>query len=88
MSKRPAFPGPASLALNENAAVMGSLGGGRQRQKATQALARAVESGALQLHPQAPLEPTLQALMAFPGNGPWTGHYIAMRTVRWQDAWT
>ncbi len=81
------FPSPACLALDENAAVMGSLGVVRQRQKAIQALARAVESGALQLHPQAPLEPTLQALMALPGIGPWTAHYIAMRALRWLDAW-
>jgi AraC family transcriptional regulator of adaptative response / DNA-3-methyladenine glycosylase II len=81
------FPSPACLALEENAALMGSLGVVRQRQKAIQALARAVESGALQLNPQAPLEATLQALMALPGIGPWTAHYIAMRALRWLDAW-
>ena len=81
------FPSAATLALEENAAVMGSLGVVRQRQKAIQGLARAVESGALQLHAQAPLEPTLQALLALPGIGPWTAHYIAMRALRWLDAW-
>jgi AraC family transcriptional regulator of adaptative response / DNA-3-methyladenine glycosylase II len=82
-----AFPSPACLALEENAALMGALGVVRQRQKAIQALARAVESGAIELHPQAPLESTLQALMALPGIGPWTAHYIAMRALRWLDAW-
>jgi AraC family transcriptional regulator of adaptative response / DNA-3-methyladenine glycosylase II len=81
------FPSPACLALEENAACMGSLGVVRQRQKAIQALARAVEAGAIALHPQAPLEPTLQALIALPGIGPWTAHYIAMRALRWLDAW-
>ena len=81
------FPSPARLAEEDSAPCMGSLGLVRQRQKAIQALARAVESGALQLHAQAPLEPTLQALMALPGIGPWTAHYIAMRALRWLDAW-
>jgi AraC family transcriptional regulator of adaptative response / DNA-3-methyladenine glycosylase II len=81
------FPGPAVLAREDNAARMGSLGLVRQRQKAIQALARAVESGSLDLSPQAQLEPTLQALMALPGIGPWTAHYIAMRALRWADAW-
>ena len=81
------FPSPATLAMDENAALMGSLGVVRQRQKAIQALAQAVESGALQLHAQAPLEATLQALLALPGIGPWTAHYTAMRALRWVDAW-
>ncbi len=81
------FPSATTLALEENAALMGSLGVVRQRQKAIQALARAVESGALQLNTQAPLEPTLLALLALPGIGPWTAHYIAMRALRWLDAW-
>lgn len=81
------FPSPATLALDVNAALMGGLGVVRQRQKAIQALAQAVESGALSLHPHAPLEATLQALLALPGIGPWTAHYIAMRALRWLDAW-
>lgn len=81
------FPSPARLALEENAPLMGSLGIVRQRQKAIQALARAVESGTLDLRAQAPLAHTLQALMTLPGIGPWTAHYIAMRALRWVDAW-
>ena len=81
------FPSPACLARDENASLMGSLGVVRQRQKAIQALARAVESGAVQLHAHAPLESTLQALIALPGIGPWTAQYIAMRALRWLDAW-
>ena len=81
------FPSPARLALEENAPLMGSLGLVRQRQKAIQALARAVESGTLDLRAQAPLASSLQALMALPGIGPWTAHYIAMRALRWVNAW-
>ena len=81
------FPNPATLAREENAALMGSLGLVRQRQKAIQALSRAVESGSLDLSHRAQLEPTLQALMALPGIGPWTAHYICMRALRWADAW-
>lgn len=81
------FPCPERLALEENAPLMGSLGIVRQRQKAIQALARAVESGALDLSAQSPLAPTLQTLMTLPGIGPWTAHYIAMRALRWVDAW-
>lgn len=86
------FPSPACLAKEENAALMGRLGLVRQRQKAIQALAQAVERGQLQFHSQAlsasPLPTSaLSALMALPGIGPWTAHYIAMRAWRWQDAW-
>lgn len=81
------FPSPATLAREENAALMGSLGLVRQRQKAIQALAQAVEAGSLDLSRHAQLEPTLQALMALPGIGPWTAYYIAMRALRWADAW-
>jgi AraC family transcriptional regulator of adaptative response / DNA-3-methyladenine glycosylase II len=28
-----------------------------------------------------------QALVALPGIGPWTAQYIAMRALRWPDAW-
>lgn len=81
------FPSASTLALKENAALMGSLGVVRQKQKAIQALAQAIESGALRLHAHAPLEPTFQTLLALPGIGPWTAHYVTMRALRWVDAW-
>lgn len=82
------FPGPqAFLALGHDASeVLGTLGIVRQRQKAILALAQAVSEQRLALHPGAPLEPTLAALQALPGIGPWTAHYIAMRALRWSDA--
>jgi AraC family transcriptional regulator of adaptative response / DNA-3-methyladenine glycosylase II len=52
------------------------------------ALAQAHVSGELSLdggvHPDP--EHTIQRLAALPGIGPWTAHYIAMRALRWPDA--
>lgn len=81
------FPAPAILAKPAHAALMGSLGVVRQRQQAIQALAVAVQSGELDLRANAPLSSTLNTLMGLPGIGPWTAHYVAMRALRWTDAW-
>lgn len=82
------FPTPAALvALGDDAGnVLGALGIVKQRQQAILALARAVVSGELALHPGAQLQTTLAALMALPGIGDWTAQYIAMRALRWPDA--
>jgi len=50
------------------------------------ALARAFESGALKLDAGASPEADVGQLVALPGIGPWTAHYIAMRASRWPDA--
>ena len=80
------FPTPQVLAEAEPQAL-GELGIVRQRQAAIQALARAVASGQLDLSGHADLALTTQALLALPGIGPWTAQYIAMRALRWPDAW-
>ena len=67
--------------------VLGELGIVRQRQAALQALARAVLAGTLDLDSHAAPEHTIPALVALPGIGPWTAQYIAMRALRWPDAW-
>lgn len=67
--------------------VLGELGIVRQRQAALQALARAVLAGTLDLDSHADPKHTIQALVALPGIGPWTAQYIAMRALRWPDAW-
>jgi len=64
---------------------LGQLGIVRQRQRAIQALAQAVTNG-LALQPGADIPATLAALQALPGIGPWTAQYIAMRALRWPDA--
>jgi len=80
------FPTPEALA-QASADALGSLGIVRQRQAAIQALARAVAEGRLDLGPHADPQATAEALDALPGIGPWTAQYIAMRALRWPDAW-
>lgn len=79
------FPAPATLAATDGA-VLGQMGIVRQRQAAIVALARAVDGGQLALHDGADLEKTTAALCALPGIGDWTAQYIAMRVLRWPDA--
>ena len=80
------FPTAAVLA-DAAPETLGELGIVRQRQAAIQALARAVASGTLDLSPHADLTSTTKALIALPGIGAWTAQYIAMRALRWPDAW-
>lgn len=79
------FPEPAVLA-NASGDALGQLGIVRQRQAAIVAIARAVHEKRLELHGSADLAATLQALTALPGIGDWTAQYIAMRALRWPDA--
>jgi AraC family transcriptional regulator, regulatory protein of adaptative response / DNA-3-methyladenine glycosylase II len=80
------FPDAETIA-GADPEVIGKLGIVRQRVKALQALATAVAEGRIELHPAAPLEPTLDALRALPGIGEWTAQVIAMRALAWPDAW-
>lgn len=66
--------------------TIGRLGIVRQRVRALQALAGAVADGALELHPGAPLAPTLATLRALPGLGDWSVQLIALRALGWPDA--
>ncbi|MEJ8846192.1 AlkA N-terminal domain-containing protein [Variovorax rhizosphaerae] len=79
------FPIPDAIAAASGDAL-GQLGIVRQRQAALQALARAVADGRLALHAGADVPSTLAALQALPGIGDWTAQYIAMRALRWPDA--
>ncbi|HSW20066.1 MAG TPA: adenosine deaminase, partial [Ramlibacter sp.] len=79
------FPTPESLATAAPEAI-GELGIVRQRQGAIIALARAVCDGALTLHGAADVAPTIAMLRSLPGIGDWTAQYIAMRALRWPDA--
>jgi len=58
----------------------------RTRAACILALAEAFRSGRLQLDPGAHPEAAIAQLVALPGIGPWTAHYIAMRALRWPDA--
>ena len=79
------FPGAATLAL-ASADELGALGIVKQRQRAILALAQAVAGGQLQLNAGADVAATTAALQALPGIGDWTAQYIAMRALRWPDA--
>ena len=79
------FPLPAVLA-QAGPDALGQLGIVRQRQRAILALAEAVASGQLQLNAGADVAATVKALVALPGIGDWTAQYIAMRALRWPDA--
>jgi AraC family transcriptional regulator of adaptative response / DNA-3-methyladenine glycosylase II len=79
------FPEPAVLAKAEGDAL-GQLGIVRQRQAAIVGIARAVHEGRLQLHGGADVTATIEQLKELPGIGDWTAQYIAMRALRWPDA--
>jgi AraC family transcriptional regulator of adaptative response / DNA-3-methyladenine glycosylase II len=63
-----------------------SLGIVRSRAKSIIRLAEEVASERLTLGAAAPFESTVKQLIALPGIGPWTAQYIAMRALRWPDA--
>ncbi len=67
-------------------ADIATLGMPGARADAVLALARAVASGGLSLASGGDIGRTIKALTALPGIGDWTAHYIAMRALRWPDA--
>ena len=79
------FPSPAALTA-ASGDELGQLGLVRQRQAAIHALAQAVSSGQIRLHAGADVAATMDALKALPGIGAWTADYIALRALRWPDA--
>ncbi|MGH6626210.1 MAG: DNA-3-methyladenine glycosylase 2 family protein [Burkholderiaceae bacterium] len=79
------FPAPAVLA-QAGGDALGQLGIVKQRQAAIVAIAQAVAEKRLQLHGGAEVHATVVALKELPGIGDWTAQYIAMRALRWPDA--
>lgn len=79
------FPA-ASVLAQASGDALGQLGIVKQRQAAIVAIARACASGALRLHAGADVAATTAALKELPGIGDWTAQYIAMRAMRWPDA--
>lgn len=73
----------ASASIDEIA----SLGIIQTRARSMLAIAAEMESGRLALEPGAQPDAVIAQLVALPGIGPWTAHYIAMRALRWSDAW-
>ena len=64
-----------------------SLGIIQTRARSILAVATEMESGRLVLEPGAHPDAVIAQLVALPGIGPWTAHYIAMRALRWSNAW-
>ncbi len=78
---------PAASRLAEApAAEIASLGIAAPRAASIRSIAQAVVSQQLDLQPGADPVATSLALQAFPGIGDWTAQYIAMRALRWPDA--
>lgn len=78
-------PRPDRIAEAELAELT-ALGVTRSRAVSIQALAHAMADGALRLEPGVDVERTLARLIALPGIGDWTAQYIALRALRWPDA--
>ena len=78
-------PRAESLA-KARAGAIARLGLPRARAKSIIGLARAFQAGSLVLEPGADPAAAIARLQSLPGIGPWTAHYIAMRALRWPDA--
>jgi AraC family transcriptional regulator of adaptative response / DNA-3-methyladenine glycosylase II len=78
---------PAARRLEEvsadEIAALGIIGG---RSRCIAALAKAVRERTVVLGSAADIESQIEGLMRLPGIGPWTAQYIAMRALRWPDA--
>jgi AraC family transcriptional regulator of adaptative response / DNA-3-methyladenine glycosylase II len=79
------FPSAQVLAAASGDAL-GTLGIVKTRQAAILALSNAVANGQLILETGRDVHTTLLQLQALPGIGDWTAQYIAMRALRWPDA--
>jgi AraC family transcriptional regulator of adaptative response / DNA-3-methyladenine glycosylase II len=79
------FPAATQLAALAES-DLAALGMPRARARTIVAVARAVVDRTLELTPGADVEGTLAKLVALPGIGTWTAHYIAMRALGWPDA--
>jgi AraC family transcriptional regulator of adaptative response / DNA-3-methyladenine glycosylase II len=87
-------PSPALTRLSPAAARIAearldeltALGLVATRAECLRALARAVCDKAVSLEAGPDPVACMERLMALPGIGPWTAHYIAMRGLRWPDA--
>lgn len=63
-----------------------ALGITQARARSIIALAEEIASGRLKLEAGVHPGQTIEQLVAMPGIGRWTAHYIAMRALRWPDA--
>ncbi|HET6579030.1 MAG TPA: AlkA N-terminal domain-containing protein [Gemmatimonadales bacterium] len=78
-------PAPQRIAAATVDQIAG-LGIIQSRARGIIAVAQAVAAGRLTLEVGAAPEAAIEQLIALPGIGAWTAHYIAMRALRWPDA--
>ena len=76
------FPSPEALVE----APLEKIGVMRARADAIRTLARAVADGRVHFRPEQTLSAFEGNLVALPGIGPWTAHYVAMRALGQPDA--
>ena len=76
------FPSPEALVE----APLEKIGVMRARADAIRTLARAVADGRVHFRPEQTLSAFEENLVALPGIGPWTAHYVAMRALGQPDA--
>jgi AraC family transcriptional regulator of adaptative response / DNA-3-methyladenine glycosylase II len=79
------WPTPEQLAGMRSAPLV-KLGLRTMTVKAILGLSKAVADGELSFAPAVDLPAVLSRLEELPGIGPWTAQYIAMRALRWPDA--
>jgi AraC family transcriptional regulator of adaptative response / DNA-3-methyladenine glycosylase II len=72
-----------ACAAVEEVAALGIVGG---RAHAIVELARVFAAGTLRLDTGSRPDDIIARLIAMPGIGPWTAQYLAMRALRWPDA--
>jgi AraC family transcriptional regulator of adaptative response / DNA-3-methyladenine glycosylase II len=78
---------PAARRLEEiSPDQIASLGIIGARSRCIAALVKAVRERTVVLGSAADVESQIEGLMRLPGIGPWTAQYIAMRALRWPDA--
>ncbi len=79
------FPTAARIAalMPDDLVAMGVT---RARARTLVAIAAAIASGRIRLEPESDVDTTVGELTALPGIGTWTANYIAMRALRWPDA--
>jgi AraC family transcriptional regulator of adaptative response / DNA-3-methyladenine glycosylase II len=78
-------PAPERIAQAE-VGELASLGMTGARAQAIISLASAVSGGSLKLRPGVDVERAMAQLVELPGIGVWTAQYVAMRALRWPDA--
>ncbi|OYW31463.1 MAG: adenosine deaminase [Chthoniobacter sp. 12-60-6] len=77
------LPGRVARASVDDIARLGIVSA---RARCILALAQAVQGGTLSFEAGTDPEAAVQRLVALPGIGPWTANYVAMRALRWPDA--